>query len=598
VSPDPLRAGLWREPSLASIFTSAGRIGAASTAQDWSGPRQRVAVIGSLTPDFSAKAIACAIYREGVLPQLYLGRYGAYVQELLDPASDLHAFAPEAVVIAPDYRDVVTVLPIGASSDDVAAAIDAKAASFERLWRAAERIGATVYQQTIVPPERGFRGMADRLAPASEANQVDALNRALLERGAERVRFVDVERAARAIGLARWAPERFYVNGKVPFDPQFLPVYLRVFGAAWRGANARAKKALVLDLDNTLWGGVIGDDGVESIALGPDTPAGEAFSAWGAYVKGLSARGVVLAVCSKNDPQIAATGFTHPHSAFALDDFAAFECSWGDKATALRGIAKRLNLGLDALVFADDNAAECDLVRRELPEVGVVELGADPTAFVGLLERDGWFEHDRYTREDAGRSASYAARRQLEDAVESVSDLGAFLSELEMVGTFVPADETSLPRLAQLEQKTNQFNLTTRRYDEPSLRAMLARDDVRAFAFSLRDRHADHGLVSSMIVFREGDAWRIDSWLMSCRIFSRTAEQFMLARLLEAARAEGVTRILGEYVATEKNGVASGLYSALGFVPDPARSGGWVRETEASTGVPETFVRSISREAQ
>lgn len=222
-----------------------------------------------------------------------------------------------------------------------------------------------------------------------------------------------------------------------------------MFRAAWRSVNARAKKILVLYLDNTLWGGTIGDDGLQAIVLGFGSPAGEAFQDWQYYVKGLGERGVILAVCSKNDPAVAETAFSHLLSALRRPDFAAFECSWNDKAGGLRRIASDLNVGLDSLVFCDDNPAECELVRRELPEVAVVCAGTDPSAFIGLFDAGHWFDADRYTGEDLGRTASYTARASALAEQAGATDIGGYLASLEMKGSLVRPAEADIPRMAQ-----------------------------------------------------------------------------------------------------------------------------------------------------
>jgi FkbH-like protein len=340
-----------------------------------------------------------------------------------------------------------------------------------------------------------------------------------------------------------------------------------MFRAAWRSANARAKKVLVLDLDNTLWGGVIGDDGVDGIKLGSASPAGEAFEDWQRYVKALGERGVILAVCSKNDPAIAETAFTHPNSALQRSDFAAFECSWNDKAGGLRRIAKDLNVGLDSFVFCDDNPAECDLVRQELPEVAVVFLGADPAAFIDLFDAGHWFDMEAYTQEDLGRATAYTARAAALAEQAEVTDIGGYLTGLGMKARLSRPEEADIARVAQLELKTNQFNVTTRRYSEAQLRGFMARNDAVVLSFKLADKFGDHGLTSTLVAFHEDDTMRIDSWLMSCRVFSRSAEQYMLRGLIEIAEGLGAKRLVGEYLPTPKNVVVADLYPRLGFIP-------------------------------
>ena len=558
---------LAKPPTLPVIFQTGDRILAATGDPAAIGnlPTQRVAVLGSVTIDYLARAVACGVLAEGVGSVVYQAPFGSYVQEILDPTSPLHSFGPDLVVIAPDWRELIAALPIGASAADVDAALDAKAGLFATLWDRLGAKGVKTIQHALVPPTARYCGIAERLAPAAPANQVRRLNEKLLQAGRGRVHWVDMEALATDIGARNFGATRFWHGAKLDFDQRWLPDYLAPFRAAWRAANARAKKVLVLDLDNTLWGGVIGDDGADGIAIGPGSTTGETFAEWQTYVKALGERGVVLAVCSKNSPEIAATGFANPHSVLRRADFAAFECSWNDKVGGLRGIARDLNLGIDSFVFPDDNPAECVLVRQELAEVAVVHLGDDPGEFIEKLDAGHWFDLPYYTSEDLGRASAYNARAAALAEQSQATDLGGFLGGLEMKGRLYRPEEADIPRVAQLEQKTNQFNLTTRRYAEAAIRDFLTRNDAIVLAFRLADRLGDHGLVSTLIALQENETLRIDSWLMSCRVFSRSAEQFILRGLIDLARQRGVTRLAGKYLPTPKNDVVADLYERMGF---------------------------------
>jgi FkbH-like protein len=578
-----------KPPTLPQLFQLGDRLAAATPPPD--AATQRIAVVGGVTIDYLRRAIACAVAAEGVFPVTYQATFGSYVQDILDPASALHAFAPDLIVIAPSHRDLIAPLPIAATAAETDAALEPAVALFRKLWASLAARKIRIIQHLLVPPVARYRGPADRLAPAAPANQVRRLNDALLAAGRGLVHFLDMEQLATAIGARRWSAQRFHYAAKLDFDPRWLPDYLAPFRAAWRAANARAKKLLALDLDNTLWGGVIGDDGVEGIALGPASAAGEAFADWQRMLKGLAERGVVLAVCSKNAPEIAATGFTHPNSVLRREDFAAFECSWNDKAGGLRRIARALNLGLDSFVFADDNPVECALVRQELPEVAVVELGADPAQFVELFDAGCWFDLPAYTSDDLGRAAAYTARAAALAEQESATDIDAYLASLAMTGRLYRPEEADIARVAQLELKTNQFNLTTRRYAEAAIRDFMAREDALVLAFRLADRFGDHGLVSTLIAFHEGDALRIDSWLMSCRVFARSAEQYILRGVIAEALARGAARLVGEYQPTAKNDVVAGLYSKLGFTPSGDTF--FVREVDAGTDDLVTHIGAV-----
>lgn len=570
----------------ADVFACADALATLARAAHAAGePVRRVAVGGDVSVDFLQRAMACAIALEGELALFHAEPAGAMVQACLDAASAQHAFAPEVAVLVPHWREAV---PVAAPDDDASRLAQRHHDALrqqEALWSALEARGCRIVQHLVVPPARDWRGPAERGAPASVARRVAALNQALVERGAGRVVPLELDLLAARVGLAAWAPERYHHAGRLACDPRFLPDYVPWFRGAWRAVTGRLRKVLVLDLDDTLWGGPIGDVGVDGIALGPDHGApGEAFADWQQYLAQLRQRGVVLAVCSKNDEALATPGLSHPSAALALTDFAAFACSWDDKATGLRRIALELDVALDALVFADDNAAECALVRSALPEVATVELGDDPSRFVDRLEAGHWFDHPTYTAADFRRAGSYTARAALRSAASGEVDLQGFLRGLQMTGRVSPPGPCDLPRLAQMEGKTSQFNLTTRRYTAAQLAALCAEDDVLVLSLRLRDRLADHGTVATLIARREQDVLRIDHWLMSCRVFARGAEAFMLADLASRARAMGVAALVGEYVATARNGVVADLYRRLGFTATSDDGRWWRRDVAAAVG--------------
>ncbi|MFS0851639.1 WcbI family polysaccharide biosynthesis putative acetyltransferase [Novosphingobium panipatense] len=568
--PSKTLAELWQNSkaaiTLPQILESAELFKDEAACSAWQGETAKIAVVGDLTLDLLAASIGYGAFQEGVLPQLYVAPYGSFVQEVIDPNAGLHRFAPDVVVLAPDWRQHIESLPITASQEEVDQELEATVARFQSLWdQLTANQPCRIIQHLFSPTGLNFRGLADRLSPASLDNQCAALNRMLIAAAGDRVQWVEIDSLAHAVGVTRWSSERHYQASRLPFDPAFLVDYVAYFRAAWRTGAAKGKKVLAVDLDNTLWGGVIGDDGVEGIKLGAGSPESEAFADWGRYVKALSARGIILAICSKNNPVLAATGFDHPHSPLALEDFAAVEISWDDKASGLRRLAAKLNVGLDSFVFVDDNPFECDLVRQNAPEVSVVELGTDPSAFIDILEKGRWFDLAGYTQEDIGRAKAYRARSAAESERASATDIDSYLRGLQMEAQTHEATASHLARLAQMEKKTNQFNLTTRRLSLEQLDVLRQSDDAILLAFDLKDRHADHGLVSSLVAMREDNTLRIDSWLMSCRVFSRSFEDYILNELITRAVDLGVEKIVGEYLPTAKNIVVADLFERLGF---------------------------------
>lgn len=540
---------------------------------------RRVAVAGDSSLQLLSLAISCAIAQEGELALMHTVPCGEGVQQCLDRHSALHAFRPDTVVLVPDWREAAPPMAPTATASQASDTVQAQVRHYQQLWAELEASGCRIVQHLVVPPARYAGGLAERRHPASITRRVDALNAALLDAGAGRVTWLEADRLATQVGLTAWSSARFWHAGRIAFDPSFLPDYLPWFRAAWRTAHGRVKKVLVVDLDDTLWGGTIGDDGLDGIALGPGHGGrGEAFAVWQQHLAQLSGRGVVLAACSKNDATVAASAFTHPSAALRREDFAAFVCNWDDKARNLERIAAELNLGLDTFVFVDDNPAERALVAQALPQVSLVDPGADPASFIDRLEAGRWFDMQAYTTEDMGRATAYAARSRSRQAAAEAVDMSAYLESLEMTGRAAIAQPADLPRLAQLELKTNQFNLTTRRFSQQQLAAFLDDPQRVVLALHLADRFGDHGLVSSLVAAREGSKLRIDSWLLSCRVFGREAEPFMLAELARIGKDLGATMIEGEYLPSARNAVVAGLYRRLGFEPATADGRFWQRD--------------------
>jgi FkbH-like protein len=357
-------------------------------------------------------------------------------------------------------------------------------------------------------------------------------------------------------------------------------------------ARGLSRKCLVLDLDNTLWGGVIGDDGLEGIRLGQGSAEGEAYAAFQHYVKRLSERGIVLAVSSKNDPAIAAEAFErHPEMVLRRSDIAVFEANWGNKPAALQRIAHKLKFSLDALVFFDDNPAERDLVRRSLPEVAVPEAPDAPESFAQCLADSGWFEAVTFTGEDALRSSSYLADTHRREAEEAAGDMEAFLESLAMQLDIAPVDALSLARATQLVNKTNQFNLTTRRTTQAEMAELATDPQAIVLTARLRDRFGDSGLIS-LAVGRlaqspEGPVLDIETWVMSCRVLGRRVEYAMRDALVDAARRMGARRLLGHYRPTARNAMVADLLAQLGFTrTDNNEDGDTDWQLDLATGLP------------
>ncbi|WP_432491934.1 HAD-IIIC family phosphatase [Kineococcus auxinigenes] len=540
--------------------------------------RARVAVLGSYTTTQLTGLLPLACARAGVDVEVYECGYGLYRQELLDPTSGLHEFAPDVVVLAVDAAEVDLHPPVA----DPAAAVEAEVARWTSLWDLArERFGARVVQHgVVVPPDEPLGHLAARV-PGSRTSLLRRFSERLGEVAAspagQGVALVDCERLAADVGKRTWTDPRYVHAAKQAVSLACVPLLARHTAAVLAAQLGASRKCLVLDLDNTLWGGVLGEVGVHGITLGTGA-AGEAYSAFQRYVLALKDKGVVLAICSKNDEQLVREVFAqNPDVLVSLDDVAVLKASWEDKPTAVRGIAATLGIGEDALVFVDDNPAEREAVRELAPAVDVVPLPAEPAGYVAALARYPFFETDALTAEDAARTEQYRARALAAEERASAGSLEDYLGGLGMRAEVAPLGPANVARVAQLLGKTNQFNLTTRRHSLADVESFAADPDRCAQVVRLRDRFADHGVVGVLLAQRvqdaDGPVLEVDSWLMSCRVIGRTLEDEMFGVLVQQARAAGCGRLRGTYVPTAKNSQVAGLYERLGFSREEGADG-------------------------
>lgn len=529
-------------------------------AVDWPFDRRlKAAVLGGGTLDNLVDMTRFWLTLRRVQASLYRPDYGTWRQQVLDPASGLYSFAPEIVWLFTGWRDLE-----GAGEGNPAQAIE----NFRALWGELRRRipGVFIVQNNADEPLERVFGNYDVMLAQKGIAWFRTYNEMLIDAAREDgVLLFDLAHLAAEFGLRSWHDARYWFLSKHPFAPGLVPAVGYDVAQTLLALKGGSRKCLVLDLDNTLWGGVIGDDGISGVRLG-DGADGEAFAAFQDYLKKLAARGVVLAVCSKNDDENAREPFLkHPGMRLRLEDIAVFKANWNSKADNIREIASLLNLGLDSLVFLDDNPAERAHVRAELPMVAVPELPNDPAECPAAIDRLRLFETVTFSEEDVMRSRMYRENTARTEARASSTDLCEYLRDLEMTAEVGTADAFHLPRMAQLVNKTNQFHPTTTRYSETEIAESARRDDCAVRWFALRDRFGDNGLIAVLVLRRDGDAFVIDTWAMSCRVLSRGMEEFICRELVDLARAAGVKKLRGVYKPTRKNGLVAELYGRLGF---------------------------------
>jgi FkbH-like protein len=556
----------------------------------------RLAILGSCTLAQLHPAIRVAGLRRETVYSIYETEYGQYWQELTDVASGLHDFKPTTILFALDAHHLAAGVNAGMTAQEVAAALDEVLNRIRECWRLARQsFACAIIHQTPFPVHPILLGNNEHRLTGSKASFIERFNACLRPMADEMgVDLLALDVRASRDGIASWHDVGLWHRAKQEISPAAAPIYGELLGRLIAAKQGRSYKCLVLDLDNTLWGGVVGDDGLEGIILGQGSALGEAFVAFQEYARELSRRGIILAVCSKNDEANALEPFDkHPEMILKRGDIACFVANWLDKAANIRAIAKQLNIGLDSLVFIDDNPFERTLVRQELPMVAVPEVGDDPATFAQTIADAGYFEGLAVTQEDRERSGQYQGNRMREALKASATDLPSYLRSLEMELTWRRFDTIGLSRTVQLINKTNQFNLTTKRYTDEGVIAVMG--DNRAFGLQLRliDRFGDNGIISIVIGKMQDDAdLLIDTWLMSCRVLGRQVEPTTLSLVVAQARALGARRLVGEYIPTKKNGMVRDHYTKLGFKTVHEDASGCIRAVLDLGGFnpPDTFI--------
>jgi len=577
----------------ASWQAAAGLLGRRATATVSRQARAaRLALIGSYTTGQLVPLLRLATARLGVALDIYESDYGQYRQDTIDPASPMYRFKPDIVLIA--VHDGGLALPDYSDTPD--ADVEAEARRWTSLWEALGRHSAArVVQHTFaIPPEAPLGHLGARL-PGSRYMMAQALNARLGAAAGDRVSLVDCERLAGLYGKERWFDPRYWYLAKQAVALGALPLLARHTAAVVAAGLGLSRKCLVLDLDNTLWGGVIGEDGLAGITLG-DGVDGEAFVAFQEYVLKLKDKGVILAVLSKNNEADAREPFEkHPEMRLKLDDIAMFVANWQPKQDQIGTIAKTLNIGLDSIVFVDDNPVEREAVRQFLPEVDVILLPPDPTGYVRALSRYLMFETSSFTLEDAKRTDQYRARAEITAAEDAAGSIEDFYRGLRMQAVVAPFNEVDLPRIAQLISKSNQFNLTTYRHGLPRLQAFMDDPSCVHLSLRLRDRFSDHGLVSLMIACKRGDALDIDTWLMSCRVIGRTVEAELLKHLCAAAERLDCKILTGTYIPTAKNAMVKNVYDKYGFalVAECDGTTTWTYDLQKQGPIKKEFIETV-----
>ena len=562
-------------------------------------PAERIAICGGYDVSSLAPLVELFLFGAGLSCDVYEAPYGVFRQEILDAGSQLYSFKPSVVILATGWRDVSRRPSLKGGNLVSNELLLQEVDEWKRLWETLHaRAGCTIIQNICDFPTWQVLGNHEGRDPTGLTHFLMRLNLAFQECAPPYVTIHDVDHLASLHGRLAWSDLRFYHYAKLPCSPRFLADYAHSLASLVAAHRGKSRKCLVLDLDNTLWGGILGDDGIVGVRVGPPYPEGEAFAAFQTYVKGLGERGIILAVCSKNDASVARDAFEkHPGMVLKLADISCFLANWNDKASNIRSIAETLNIDLSSLVFVDDDARERALVRHILPQVAVPEMPEDPAEFINTLDGYRYFQIVGLADEDLKRADYYRENAARVSAASTALSVEDFLKSLDMRCRVAPICAKSLERSAELINRSNQFNLTTRRRSAANVFALLENPEWITLTASLSDRFGDNGLISVVLARVRAKELEIDTWVMSCRVLKRTVEHFVLNHLCRLASARGLQAITGEFVPTERNQLVRDHYELLGFKKTCASELGgtfwWLSLLENRTQLP-TFVKEMA----
>ncbi len=532
--------------------------------------RHRLMVLRSFTVETMVPFLRAQAFDRGVNLQVSVAPLNSHTQLILDPSSELYRCSPDTVILALQARDLIPEIWHDAASlseqdlETRAHIALSELASLLKAFRA--RSDASIILHTLELPYRPSNGVLDAQTSTGQTSAIMKINRGLQILASEYhgVYLLDYENLVSRYGKDSWHDERRWLSSRLPIKADHLPDLANEWLRFLVPLSGRVCKALVVDLDNTLWGGVVGEDGPEGLQLGPDYP-GTGFLDLQRAILDLYERGVILAIASKNN-EADAMEVLEKHQTMLLrpHHFASLRINWNDKAGNLRGIADELNIGLDALAFLDDNPVEREFIRTQIPEVTVIELPDDPGLYARTLRAEPVFERLTLSDEDRERGRYYATDRLRNNLAETSYSIEDFYRSLEMEVTLAECTPDALTRVAQLTQKTNQFNLTTHRYTEQQIATLMESDEWDVLTVRVKDRFGDNGLVG-VLIGQSAEDYEIETLLMSCRVMGRTVETGILSAMSQLALSRGCKSLSASYVPTKKNVVVADLYSSHGF---------------------------------
>lgn len=527
---------------------------------------KKLAVLGGSTTHDIAAMLELFLLNFGIRCRVYESEYNQYWEDVMFDNPELTEFAPDIIYIHTTNRNI-SYPHIGMTEEDVTALLDADYKKFEAMW---EKITNTyhcpIIQNNMEFPSYRILGNSDCVNISGRVNYVNSLNARFAKYAREHKDFYieDIQYLSASYGLDAWADPLYWHMYKYALSMEAIPTLSYSVACIIKSIYGKNKKALTLDLDNTLWGGIVGDDGPENLAIGQETSMGQVYSEFQQYIRDHKDIGVILTVDSKNDHENAIAGLEHPDSTLKPDDFVVIKANWDPKSKNLVDTASELNLLPESFVFVDDNPAEREIIKAQVPGAAVPEIG-NVEDYIRAIDHAGYFEVTNLSADDAKRNEMYKANAQRAALEATFADYGQYLDSLEMTGVIKPFEPVFLDRIAQLTNKSNQFNLTTKRYSRADIEEVSASEEYIDIYGKLIDKFGDNGVVSVVIGHVNKDVLDMDLWIMSCRVLKRDMEFAMMDALVARSKEAGLKKIIGYYYPTAKNNMVRDFYDRMGF---------------------------------
>lgn len=529
---------------------------------------KRIAILGGSTTHDIKDILEIFLLEQGIRPTFYESEYNQYWQDIMFDNAELDKFRPDIIFIHTSNRNISQYPVLTDSRGTVDEILNRTFRHFSDMWdRIEEKYGCIVIQNNFDYPYWRLQGNREASDFHGTVNFLTRLNLmfAAYAQGHPHFFIHDINYLSASYGLDKWFDPFAWFMYKYALSMQAIPTFAHSVANIIKSLYGKNKKAFALDLDNTLWGGIVGDDGAENLKIGKETPTGEAYTEFQEYLKAHRQTGVILNIISKNEGENAQAGLNHPEMTLKPDDFIIVKANWEPKSRNLVNVAHALSLTPDSFVFVDDNPAEREIIRQQVKNTAVPEIGDKPEEFIRAIDKMGYFEVTVVSADDVGREKMYKENAQRERAALSFSDYNEYLLSLEMKAEIAPFIPAYYSRIAQLSNKSNQFNLTTKRYTQAEIERIASDDSCITLYGKLADKFGDNGVVSVVIGHYDRDIADIDLWIMSCRVLKRDMEYAMMDMLVDTCKKRGVKKLIGHYYPTAKNGMVKEFYRNMAF---------------------------------